>query len=126
MISDQASLSQRLCALQIPTSGTTESLDHLRLEDLAAETISFGQKHQGHIYLEAWEDQEWVQLRVSRYQGSTKDSHRRFLKFVVRGSATPEEPSTSPARVSELEEAIHEIKDDWDSSVFTTAHAETT
>ena len=77
-----ASLSQRLRALQILTSGTTESLDHLRLGDLAAETISFGQKHQGHTYLEAWEDQEWVQFMVSRYQGSTKDSHRRFLKFV--------------------------------------------
>jgi hypothetical protein len=77
-----ASLSQRLRSLQIPATTTVESLDHLRLEDLVTETISFGQKHQGHSYLEAWEDQEWIHFMINRYQGSTKESHRRFMRFI--------------------------------------------
>ena len=77
-----SSLSQRLRALQIPAVASQESLDHLTLEELSGETISFGQKHQGHTHLEAWEDQEWVQFMIKRYQGSTKDAHRRFLRFV--------------------------------------------
>lgn len=77
-----ASLSNRLRALQIPATTTVESLEHLRLEDLAGETILFGQKHQGRTYLEAWEDQEWAQFMINRYQGSTEESHRRFLRFV--------------------------------------------
>ena len=77
-----ASLSQRLRSLQIPASQMPESLDHLRLEDLENETISFGQKHQGHSFQEAWLDQEWVHFMLGRYQNSTKESHRRFLKYV--------------------------------------------
>ena len=77
-----ASLSQRLRSLQIPASTVLENLDHLRMEDLAMETISFGQKHLGHPYQEAWEDQEWVHFMINRYQGSNKESHRRFLKYV--------------------------------------------
>ena len=77
-----ASLSQRLRSLQIPASKMPESLDHLRLEDLENETISFGQKHQGHSFQEAWLDQEWVHFMLGRYQNSTKESHRRFLKYV--------------------------------------------
>eukprot|EP00435_Cladocopium_sp_Y103_P072573 s12_g40.t1 len=72
----------RLRALQIPATTSAESLEHLTLEQLSGETIGFGQKHQGHTMLEAWEDQEWVQFMISRYQGSTKDTHRRFLRFV--------------------------------------------
>eukprot|EP00435_Cladocopium_sp_Y103_P073407 s3_g43.t1 len=81
-IPDMSSLSQRLRALQIPASTNPESLSHLTLEELSGEKISFGQKHQGRTHLEAWEDQEWVQFMVSRYQGSTKEAHRRFLRFV--------------------------------------------
>eukprot|EP00435_Cladocopium_sp_Y103_P012399 s2062_g3.t1 len=79
---NMSSLSQRLRALQIPTTASQESLEHLTLAELSEETISFGQKHQGHTYLEAWEDQEWVQFMINRYQGSTKDAHRRFLRFI--------------------------------------------
>jgi hypothetical protein len=91
-----ASLSSRLRALQIPATTTVESLEHLRLEDLAGETISFGQKHQGRSYLEAWEDQEWVQFMINRYQGSTKESHRRFLRFVE-------------LKIEQLEQAQHVV-----------------
>ena len=82
MIPTMASLSQRLRSLQIPATTTVESLDHLRLEDLVSETVSFGQKHQGHSFLQAWEDQEWVHFMINRYQGSTKESHRRFMRFI--------------------------------------------
>eukprot|EP00435_Cladocopium_sp_Y103_P075501 s304_g58.t2 len=73
---------QRLRALQITSATQPESLDHLTLEELAPEIIAFGQKHQGKSFEEAWGDQEWVQFMISRYQTSTKEAHRRFLRYV--------------------------------------------
>ena len=59
------SLSQRLRRLrrletQAPV--TLPSLDQLTLEELATETIAFGQKYKGRQH----QDQEWIQLMVSR------------------------------------------------------------
>eukprot|EP00435_Cladocopium_sp_Y103_P048986 s1350_g14.t1 len=59
-----------------------ENLDHLTLTDLAEETIAFGQKYKGCQYQETWQDQEWIQFMISRYQSSSKPEHRRFLKYV--------------------------------------------
>ena len=96
-----ASLSQRLRSLQIPATTTVESLAHLRLEDLETEVISFGQKHQGHTYLEAWADQEWIHFMINRYQGSTKESHRRLLRFVELKIEQMEQMQTVVPRVSQ-------------------------
>ena len=77
------SLSQRLRNLQIPAAArATESLDHLTLEDLSSEVVSFGQKHSGSTYADTWQDQEWVHFMINRYQNSQKEAHRRYLKFV--------------------------------------------
>eukprot|EP00435_Cladocopium_sp_Y103_P030666 s3392_g7.t1 len=79
------SLSNRLRMMQMrqpPAAVEVEDLSHLTREDLATEVISFGQKHQGETYLQAWQDQEWVAFMVSRYSQSVKDSHRRFIRFV--------------------------------------------
>jgi hypothetical protein len=75
------SLTQRLRQLQIPSSVPTESLAHLTLPELATEVITFGTKHQGETYESAWKDTEWVMFMLSRYQTSTKESHRRFIRF---------------------------------------------
>lgn len=77
----EMSLTQRLRQLQIPNSVPTESLEHLTLSELATEVISFGTKHQGKTFEDAWKDTEWVMFMLSRYQTSTKESHRRFIKF---------------------------------------------
>jgi hypothetical protein len=58
-----------------------ESLEHLTLSELATEVVSFGTKHQGKTYEEAWGDTEWVMFMLSKYQSSTKESHRRFIRF---------------------------------------------
>lgn len=77
-----SSLSQRLRQLQIPATTTVEELDHLTLADLDSEVVAFGQKHAGKMFSETWGDQEWVQFMINRYQKSTKESHRRYLKWV--------------------------------------------
>ena len=58
------------------------SLDQATLEDLSQEVITFGQAHMNQTYEQAWEDQEWVQFMVKRYQNSSKEAHVRFIKFV--------------------------------------------
>ena len=73
------------------------SLDHLTLEELATETIAFGQKYKGHQYQDTWQDQEWIQFMVSRYQNSSKEEHRRFLKYVeLQVSAIEQGQGTAP------------------------------
>ena len=74
-------VTQRLRQLQIPSSVPVESLEHLTLSELATEVVSFGTKHQGRTFEEAWGDTEWVMFMLSRYQSSTKESHRRFIRF---------------------------------------------
>lgn len=76
------SLSQILRRLATQAPVTLPSLDHLTLEELATETIAFGQKYKGHQHQDTWQDQEWIQFMVSRYQNSSKEEHRRFLKYV--------------------------------------------
>ena len=76
------SLSQRLRAIQISAAMPLVSLDQATLEDLSQEVITFGQAHMNQTYEQAWEDQEWVQFMVKRYQNSSKEAHVRFIKFV--------------------------------------------
>jgi hypothetical protein len=66
------SLSQRLRNLQIPAMAATESLDHLTLEVLSSEVVSFGQKYSGSTYADTWQDQEWVHFMINRYQNSQR------------------------------------------------------
>ena len=77
-----SSLQQRLRAIQTPIEVEVQDLSHLTLEELSQEKVSFGQKHLGQPYAEAWKDQEWVTFMVSRYGGSTKLEHRRFMKYI--------------------------------------------
>ena len=77
-----SSLSQRLRMLQVPSTQPVESLDHLSLEELNVEPVAFGQKHLGKQFQDTWEDQEWVSFMINRYQNSTKDAHRRYIKWV--------------------------------------------
>ena len=77
-----STLAQRLNRLQMPVQVEVEDLSHLSLEELSVETLSFGQKHAGKTFAEAWMDQEWVKFMVTRYSQSTKSAHRRFLRYV--------------------------------------------
>ena len=77
-----STLAQRLNRLQTPVQVEVEDLSHLSLEELSGETLSFGQKHAGKTFAEAWMDQEWVKFMVTKYSQSTKSAHRRFLRYV--------------------------------------------
>ena len=58
------------------------NVDHLTLEELQGETVTFGQKFNGSSFEETWQDQEWVQFMISRYQNSGKEAHKRYMKYV--------------------------------------------
>ena len=57
-------------------------LSHLSLTDLEQLKVSFGQKHLGHTFSQAWEDQQWINFMVSKYAESKVMSHRRLIRFV--------------------------------------------
>ena len=60
-----------------------EDLSHLTLEELSAEKIKFGEKHQGANMEHVWKtDPEWIKFMVNRYETSVKPEHRRLMKFV--------------------------------------------
>lgn len=60
----------------------TVNVDHLTLEELQGETVTFGQKFNGSSFEETWQDQEWVQFMISRYHNSGKEAHKRYMKYV--------------------------------------------
>ena len=75
------------------------SLSHLTLEDLSAEIVTFGQKYMGCHFRDTWEDQEWVQFMVSRYSKSTKEGHRRYLRYVeLKVEALEQSQETVPPK----------------------------
>lgn len=53
---DMSSLSQGLREMQTPIDVEVADLSHLTLEALAHETVTFGQKHAGHLFSEARKD----------------------------------------------------------------------
>ena len=77
-----SSLSQRLRLLNLPQGEATAPVDHLTLEELQNEVVTFGQKHTGSTFEDTWTDQEWVHFMINRYSKSQKESHKRYLKYV--------------------------------------------
>ena len=76
------SLINRLKALQTEVEMPLPDLSHLTLTELKTEVVSFGQKHQGHTFEKAWEDQGWISFMVTKYGNSKVLSHRRLIRFV--------------------------------------------
>lgn len=77
-----SSLLNRLKGLQAEVDVPLTDLSHLSLTDLEQEKVSFGQKHLGHTFSQAWEDQQWINFMVSKYAESKVMSHRRLIRFV--------------------------------------------
>eukprot|EP00435_Cladocopium_sp_Y103_P026541 s2495_g6.t1 len=152
------SLSNRLRLMQMrqpPAAVEVEDLSQLTREDLATEVISFGQKHQGETFLQAWQDQEWVAFMVSRYSQSVKDSHRRFIRFVelqvehfeqeqapvlpsrnpipasaqpkakTKAKATPKSRVQPPEEIEIMTATEFEMEEEWDPAVPYLSNQET-
>ena len=101
-----SSLQQRLRRVQeTQPARALPDLSHLTMEDLATEVITFGQKYVGCHFQDTWEDQEWVQFMVSRYQRSSKESHRKYIRYVELKIESMEQsqmtvpPRANPTRV---------------------------
>ena len=99
------SLSQRLRQLQIPSTLEPVPVDHLTLTELSSEVVTFGQKFNGRTFEDTWQDQEWVQFMISRYQKSPKEAHRRYMRYVTLKVESMEQsqgviPRTNPGSAS--------------------------
>eukprot|EP00435_Cladocopium_sp_Y103_P045699 s1817_g13.t1 len=75
---------QRLKKIQAAAPAEKEeSIDHLTLEDLKVEKMSFGKAHIGRPFLEVWNTSpEWTQWFLQHYAGSSKLAHRKMIKFI--------------------------------------------
>eukprot|EP00435_Cladocopium_sp_Y103_P057326 s532_g19.t1 len=60
----------------------SEDVEKMTLAQLAETKIDFGKSKYGLTYQEAFMDLEWTQFIVSRYEGSDKVEHRRYLQYV--------------------------------------------
>lgn len=78
---NMSSLSNRLKQMQQVDMSTLSDLSHLRLGDFEEGVVGFG-KYMTASYQEAWQDQEWISFVVSRFANSTKETHRRLIRYV--------------------------------------------
>jgi hypothetical protein len=70
--------SQRLQKIQANNpADEVESIDHLTLEDLKTEKITFGKTLTGRSYLEVWNTSPHT-----HYSASNKTAHRKMIMFI--------------------------------------------
>ena len=62
---------------------TPEEIDHLTVEELKMEVMSFGKTHVGRTYEEVWNSSpEWTQWFLQHYQKSGKLAHRKMIRYI--------------------------------------------
>ena len=59
-----------------------ENLESLTLDQLAGQKIDFRKAKMNQTYEEAFQDLEWTNFMVSRYEKSDKPAHQKFLRYV--------------------------------------------
>ena len=76
--------SQRLQRVQVNlTPPAEEAIDHLSLEDLQEETITFGKTHVGQTYNQVWESSpDWIKWFTEHFSNSSKLAHRKVIRFI--------------------------------------------
>ena len=80
-MSDWAARLQKVQASN-PTE-EVESIDHLTLDMLKTEKMSFGKAHLGRPYIEVWHSSpEWTKWFFQHYQNSNKLAHRKMIRFI--------------------------------------------
>lgn len=111
------SLTQRLKQMQQIDNSSLLDLSHLQLEDFEGQLVGFG-KFEHSTYQEAWKDQEWINFVASRFAKSTKETHRRMIRYVElklewhEANQTPivRTPSTSgaPPNLAQQPPLVHQ------------------
>ena len=60
-----------------------ENIDHLTLEMLKMEKMTFGKSHLGRPFIEVWNTSpEWTKWFLQHYQSSNKLAHRKMIRFI--------------------------------------------
>ena len=82
---------------------TVEDESKWTLEQLAKMPIDFGKAKVNKTYEEAFQDMEWTQFIVSRYEESDKPEHRRFLRYVkLRIESADQDQTPVPPKVQNV------------------------
>ena len=92
---------QRLAKVQasLPQE-TPEEIDHLSIEELKLEVMTFGKTHLGRTYEDVWNSSpEWTQWFLQHYQKSSKLAHRKMIRYIKLKIEAMEENPT-PGRQS--------------------------
>eukprot|EP00435_Cladocopium_sp_Y103_P025620 s2627_g6.t1 len=73
-------LSNASCFVQ---SAEQESIEHLTIEDLKGEAMTFGRTHLGKTFEEMWVNHpDWIKWFAAHYYSSGKIEHRRMIHFI--------------------------------------------
>ena len=54
----------------------------MTLEELASEKITFGESKKGMTYAQAFEDAQWTEFILNRFEMSDKPEHMMFVQYV--------------------------------------------
>ena len=109
---------------------TIEDVEKLTIAHLSEMKIDFGKSKMNKTYEEAFQDLEWTQFIVARYEESDKPEHRRYLQYVklrleeANQGQIPVPPKTksdlknvkSAARASTMAKPVseQEEEEDWE------------
>lgn len=89
------SLADRFAAhrKQVGKEQQEEDLEGATLSELSKERVSFGEAKNGQTFEQAFQDAQWTQFILRRFEKSQTTSHRRFIRFVELKLATSDGPS---------------------------------
>jgi hypothetical protein len=59
-----------------------EVVSAMTLEELASEKITFGESKKGMTYAQAFEDAQWTEFILNRFEMSDKPEHMMFVQYV--------------------------------------------
>ena len=98
---NMASFAQRLAKAQssLPPA-EEESIEHLTMEDLKGELMTFGKAHVGKPYEEIWANHpDWVRWFAAHYFNSSKMEHRKMIRYIhlkIEETENTEGPTQMP------------------------------
>ena len=61
---------------------TREVVQMMTLEELSTEKITFGESKKGATYAQAFEDAQWTEFILNRFETSEKPEHMMFVQYV--------------------------------------------
>lgn len=62
--------------------GSRDVVSSMTLEELASEKIVFGESKKGQTFAKAFEDQQWTEFILNRFENSEKPEHMMYIHYI--------------------------------------------